>query len=343
MNASDQTPPAPSPASRAAPAPFPAASPVRRLTDWLSRHVLRNRRIVIAVPFLWLLLFFLLPFAIVLKISFAEFRVGIPPYSALVEFTSQAYLRITLALGNYQFLIDDPQYVLAYLSSLRIAAVSTLLTLLLGYPMAYAIARAPKNRQTVLLFLIILPFWTSFLIRVYAWIGILKSNGLLNNALMALGLIDQPLEILGTDLGIYIGIVYSYLPFMVLPLYANLEKMDPSLLEAASDLGCPPWKAFLTVTLPLSLPGVLAGSMLVFIPAVGEFVIPELLGGADTLMIGRVLWNEFFSNRDWPVASAVAIAMLVLLVVPIMLFQRSQGGEGDPALKGTGKVKGAKS
>jgi putrescine transport system permease protein len=285
----------------------------------------RGRWLVLALPYGWLLLFFLLPFVIVLKISFAEFAIGIPPYSHLVEWTQDGYLRLTLAFSNYAYLIDDPQYTIAYMNSLRIATVSTLLALLLGYPMAYGIARAPKGPRTILLFLVILPFWTSFLIRVYAWIGILKGNGLLNNFLISVGLIDQPLVIMGSDWGVYIGVVYSYLPFMILPLYATLEKLDPSLLEAAHDLGCRPWKAFLTITLPLSLPGVLAGSMLVFIPTVGEFVIPELLGGADTFMIGRVLWNEFFLNRDWPVASSVAVAMLLLLVVPIMIFQHIQG------------------
>ncbi|GEO82259.1 ABC transporter permease subunit [Pararhodospirillum oryzae] len=286
-----------------------------------------GQRLVIAVPFGWLLLFFLLPFALVLKISFAEFRIGIPPFTDLVTFTDQAYLRVTLAFSNYLRMVEDRQYLVAYLNSLRIAGGSTLIALLIGYPMAYAIARAPKGPRAVLLFLVVLPFWTSFLIRVYAWVGLLKGNGLINAALLSLGIIDQPLLIAGSDWGVHIGIVYSYLPFMILPLYATLEKLDPSLLEAAHDLGCRPWKAFLTVTLPLSMPGVIAGCMLVFIPAVGEFVIPELLGGADTFMIGRVLWNEFFLNRDWPVASAVAVVMLVLLVAPIMLFQHLQSRE----------------
>jgi putrescine transport system permease protein len=235
-----------------------------------------------------------------------------------------AVLQVRLNLANYRFLAEDPLYLGAYLSSLRVAAVSTLLCLVIGYPMAYAIARASPRWRGALLLLIILPFWTSFLIRVYAWIGLLKGNGPVNNLLLGIGLIDEPLALLHTDFAVYLGIVYSYLPFMVLPLYATLVRHDPALLEAAADLGCHPFRAFLSITLPLSLPGVVAGSMLVFIPAVGEFVIPDLLGGPDTLMIGKVLWGEFFSNRDWPLASAVAVAMLVLLVIPVVLFQRAQ-------------------
>ncbi|ABC21817.1 ABC transporter permease subunit [Rhodospirillum rubrum] len=322
--------------------PAPGAAPVSRPPEilpgmapwrmWLDAQIRHNgRRLVILVPYVWLLLFFVLPFAIVLKISFAEFRVGVPPYTALIDFTQDAYLRLTLALSNYKYMLDDEMYVIAYLNSLRIAGISTVLALLIGYPMAYGIARAPKGPRTILLFLVILPFWTSFLIRVYAWMGILKGNGLLNTFLIWTGVIDQPLTIMGTEWAVFIGIVYSYLPFMVLPLYATLEKLDPSLLEAAHDLGCRPWKAFLTITLPLSVPGIIAGSMLVFIPSVGEFVIPELLGGADTFMIGRVLWNEFFLNRDWPVASAVAVAMLLMLVVPIMIFQNIQAKQAEAA------------
>ncbi|WP_221238411.1 ABC transporter permease subunit [Roseospira visakhapatnamensis] len=288
-----------------------------------------GRGLVIATPYGWLLLFFLLPFIIVLKISFAEFRLGVPPYTPLVTWLEGGYLHLKLALGNYLFLLDDPLYITAYLTSLKVALVSTVIALLIGYPMAYAIARSTPPWRSVFLLLVILPFWTSFLIRVYAWIGILKNNGLINNALMALGVIDEPLPLLNTEVSLYVGIVYSYLPFMVLPLYATLEKLDVSLLEAAADLGSRPFKTFLTVTLPLSLPGIVAGSMLVFIPAVGEFVIPDLLGGADTLMIGKVLWSEFFSNRDWPVASAVAIAMLVFLVVPIVIFQHHQQQHAD--------------
>ena len=281
-----------------------------------------GRWLVTLPPYFWLVLFFLIPFVIVLKISFAETVAAIPPYTPLVEWVEDIYLQIRLNLGNYRFLIDDNLYVAAYLNSIKIAAVATAFCLLLGYPMAYAIARAPAARRNGLLLLVMLPFWTSFLIRVYAWIGILKDEGLLNNFLLAIGVIGQPLQILHTDWAVYIGLVYSYLPFMILPLYATLEKMDMDLLEAAADLGCRPFRAFLLITLPLSMPGVVAGSMLVFIPSVGEFVIPDLLGGPDTLMIGKVLWVEFFTNRDWPLASAVAVAMLVLLVAPILVFQR---------------------
>ena len=284
-----------------------------------------GRRLVIALPYLWLLLFFLLPFVILFKISLSEAILARPPYAPLWEYLEDGYLQIQLHFSNYSRLWEDPLYLVAYLNAVKIAAVSTLVCLLIGYPMAYAIARTQGATRTLLLMLIILPFWTSFLIRVYAWIGILKSNGLLNNFLLAIGVIDQPLVLLHTDFAVYLGIVYSYLPFMVLPLYATLVRMDQTLLEAAADLGCRPWKAFLTITLPLSLPGIIAGSMLVFIPAVGEFVIPDLLGGPDTLMIGKVLWTEFFANRDWPAAAAVAVVMLVLLVVPLALFQRAQG------------------
>ena len=292
------------------------------LGDFLTGH--HGRRLVIALPYLWLLVFFTLPFVIVLKISLAEVLLGRPPYSPLWQYLEDSTLQIQLHLDNYRRLWEDPLYFISYLKSLKIAGVSTLVCLLLGYPMAYAIARSRDSLRNLLLMLVILPFWTSFLIRVYAWIGILKSNGLLNNLLLALGVIDHPLTLLHTDFAVHLGIVYSYLPFMVLPLYATLSRMDLTLLEAAADLGCRPWKAFLSVTLPLSLPGIIAGCMLVFIPAVGEFVIPDLLGGPDSLMIGKVLWTEFFSNRDWPAASAVAVVMLVLLVVPLALFQRAQ-------------------
>lgn len=289
-----------------------------------------GRNAVIAIPLLWLLMFFLLPFVIVLKISFAEYAMAIPPYSDLIEWGEDALVTIKLNLGNYLFLLEDELYVSAYLNSARIAFFSTVLCLMIGYPMAYAIARARESNRHILLMVVILPFWTSFLLRVYAWMGILKNNGVINNMLMGIGIIDEPIVMMQTDFAVYLGIVYSYLPFMILPLYANLEKLDTTLLEAAADLGCKPFKAFLLITLPLSLPGIVAGSMLVFIPAVGEFVIPSLLGGPDTLMIGRVLWDEFFNNRDWPVASAVAIAMLVFLVVPIMLFQHFQNRQAMP-------------
>ncbi|KIL99060.1 Putrescine transport system permease protein PotH [Paramagnetospirillum magnetotacticum MS-1] len=275
-----------------------------------------GRFLVGLAPYAWLLLFFLVPFLIVLKISLSEPQMGIPPYMPLWV---EGVFRGTLA--GYNTLLGDDLYLLAYLGSLKLAGISTLGCLLLGYPAAYAIARAPASRRQALLMLVALPFWTSFLIRVYAWIGILKNEGLLNMALMGMGVISEPLQILETSTAVVIGMVYSYLPFMILPLYATLEKMDLSLLEAAADLGCRPFKAFLAITLPLSMPGIIAGCMLVFIPAVGEFVIPDLLGGPDTLVIGKVLWAEFFDNRDWPTASAVAVAMLVLLVVPIMVFQ----------------------
>ena len=286
----------------------------------------RGRTFVIGVPFVWLFLFFMLPFFIVLKISFAEADVAIPPYTEITSYVDQQW-QIILNLGNYFMLGEDELYIAAYLGSLKMAFISTLLCLLLGYPMAYAIARASKEAQTVLLLLIMMPTWTAILIRVYAWMGILSNNGLLNGFLQGIGLIDQPLQILNTNLAVYIGIVYSYLPFMILPLYANLVKHDMSLLEAASDLGSSNINNFWKITVPLSKNGIIAGSMLVFIPAVGEFVIPELLGGPETLMIGKVLWQEFFNNRDWPVASALAVIMLAILMGPIIWFNRNQAKE----------------
>ena len=281
---------------------------------------------VIGVPYLWLLLFFAIPFLIVLKISFAKMAVAMPPYTSIVAYVDNAFT-VNLNLGNYTQLFADSQYVVAYLSSIKIAVIATFLTLLIGYPMAYVISRMPPSARNIAMMLVVLPSWTSFLIRVYAWIGILDSNGLINRTLLGMGLIDEPLRILYTPLAAYIGIVYCYLPFMVLPLYANLVKLDHRLLEAAYDLGAKPWQAFARITLPLSRSGIVAGCMLVMIPAVGEFVIPERLGGPDTLMIGRVLWGEFFNNRDWPLASAVAIVMLILLLVPIVIFNRSQQRE----------------
>ena len=279
-----------------------------------------GRQLVIGI------LFFMLPFFIVLKISFAEADVAIPPYTDVVSWADNQ-LTILLNLGNYLLLQEDELYIAAYLGSLKIALVSTLLCLLIGYPMAYAISRANKETQTVLLLLIMMPIWTAILIRVYAWMGILSNNGLLNSVLLGIGVIDEPLQILNTNLAVYIGIVYSYLPFMVLPLYANLVKHDQSLLEAASDLGARNLTRFWQITVPLSKNGIIAGCMLVFIPVVGEFVIPEMLGGPETLMIGKVLWQEFFNNRDWPVASALAVVMLAILIVPILLFNRSQAKE----------------
>jgi putrescine transport system permease protein len=286
----------------------------------------KGRHLVIGVPFVWLFMFFILPFAIVLKISFAEADVAIPPYTEIYSYVEQQF-QIVLNLGNYLMLASDELYVAAYFGSLKMAFISTLLCLLIGYPMAYAIARAPKEMQTVYVLLIMMPTWTAILIRVYAWMGILSNNGLLNGALMGIGLIDEPLIILNTNLAVYIGVVYSYLPFMVLPLYANLVKHDLSLLEAASDLGARSLTSFWKITVPLSKNGIIAGAMLVFIPVVGEFVIPEMLGGPETLMIGKVLWQEFFNNRDWPVASALAVVMLVILMVPIILFNRNEAKE----------------
>jgi putrescine transport system permease protein len=280
-----------------------------------------RRRVVLVLPLAWLTLFFLVPFLIVLKISLAEQAIGVPPYTALIE-RGEGGWSFHATIANFQFLLSDSLYLRAYLNAIKFAGVSTLICLLLGYPMAYGIVRAPRSWRGLLLLLVILPFWTSFLIRVYAWIGLLKGNGIINNVLLAAGLINEPLALLNNAFAVYLGIVYSYLPFMVLPLFAQLEKLDPSLLEAAADLGCPPWRAFLSVTLPLSLPGIAAGTLLVFIPAVGEFVIPDLLGGPDNLMIGKVLWDEFFTNRDWPVASAVAVVMLVFLLVPMGLVRR---------------------
>jgi len=280
---------------------------------------------------IWLLVFFLIPFGVVFKLSLSEAAIARPPYLPIMEWDEEGVLSFALNIANYFYLFEDDLYLTAYLQSIKIAFVSTLLCLLVAYPMSLVIARAsPKNRN-ILLMLVILPFWTSFLLRVYAWIGILKPNGLLNNALMGLGIIDQPLQIMQTDLVVYIGVVYTYLPFMILPLYTSLVKQDGTLLEAAADLGAKPVSAFLSVTLPLSIPGMVAGCLLVFIPVVGEFVIPALLGGPDTLMIGKVLWNEFFSNRDWPVASAVATVMLVVLVVPIMLLRLAQQAEESHA------------
>ncbi|MEZ5924334.1 MAG: ABC transporter permease subunit [Hyphomicrobiaceae bacterium] len=344
-----------------------------------------KRWIPVWIPYAWMAVFFLIPFLIVLKISFSTPEIAQPPYVPVFdipndglsgtwektkEWTLDNYRRVFGLVSEFDIAADDEDvpaddasaddaaddagadatdaaaptteatpaddepelniYIASYLSSLKIAFFSTVLTLLIGYPIAYGMARAPAAWRPTLLMAVILPFWTSLLIRVYAWIGILSPEGLLNQFLMKIGLISEPLIMLQTNTAVYIGIVYSYLPFMILPLYSALEKMDDTLLEAASDLGCPPLKAFWQITFPLSLPGVIAGCFLVFIPAVGEFVIPDLLGGSDTLMIGKVMWEEFFSNRDWPAASAVAVILLLILVVPIVLFQnqqqKSQGG-----------------
>jgi putrescine transport system permease protein len=295
-----------------------AATPARsrrRLPAW--------QRVAVAIPYGWMLLFFLAPFLIVLKISLADPIVAQPPYSPLFDAEG---LRVTL--DNYRFILKDGLYLLTYLESVWLAATATTLCLLLGYPMAYGIARARPPTRNLLLMLVILPFWVSFLLRVYAWMGILGKHGVLNSLLLWAGVIDRPLELLYTDTAVFLGILYSYLPFMILPLYANLERLDPELLDAAADLGSRPREAFRDVTWPLSRPGVIAGCLLVFIPAMGEFVIPALLGGPDTLMIGRVLYEEFFFNRDWPAAATVAVLLLLLLLGPIMLFQRYEGEGG---------------
>ncbi len=287
-----------------------------------------RRLSLISVPYLWLVALFLVPFLIVLKISLSDTALAIPPYSPTLDFT-QGWAGIrawyeNLDMENFVFLTEDSLYWKAYLSSLKIATISTMMTLLVGYPIAYGMARAPDEWRPTLMMLVILPFWTSFLIRVYSWKAILSQEGLLNQFLLWIGAINDPLIILNTNLAVYIGIVYTYLPFMVLPIYASLDKLDASLLEAAEDLGCSRLSAFWLVTVPLSKQGIIAGSFLVFIPAMGEFVIPALLGGSKTLMIGKVLWEEFFSNRDWPVASAVAVILLLLLIFPIIMFQRNE-------------------
>ncbi len=292
----------------------------------LMRFVPSGRKIVIGIPFLWLCLFFLLPFFLVMKISFSEAALAIPPYSEIYTYAEQK-LQLFMNVGNYLMLTEDELYISAYFGSLKVAFLSTLMCLLIGFPMAYAITKTSKDTQNVLLLLIMMPTWTAILIRVYAWMGILSNNGLLNAFLMWTGLTSHPIEILNTNTAVYIGVVYAYLPFMVLPLYANLVKHDHSLLEAASDLGSSNFNNFWKITVPLAKNGIIAGCMLVFIPVVGEFVIPELLGGPETLMIGRVLWQEFFNNRDWPVASALAVVMLLILIVPILLFNRSQAKE----------------
>ncbi|WP_294619230.1 ABC transporter permease subunit [uncultured Roseovarius sp.] len=287
-----------------------------------------RRVVLIAVPYLWLLALFLVPFIIVLKISLSDYALSIPPYTPKLDFAAgwegiKAFFS-ALDFENFTFLTTDDLYWKAYLSSVQIAAIATLCTLLVGYPIAYGMANAPDHWRPTLMMLVILPFWTSFLIRVYSWMGILSTEGYLNQLLIGMGLISEPLTILNTNTAVYIGIVYTYLPFMILPIYATLERMDASLLEAAEDLGCSRIQAFWLVTLPLSRNGIIAGCFLVFIPTIGEFVIPALLGGSDTLMIGKVLWEEFFNNRDWPVASAVAVILLLILIIPIILFQRNE-------------------
>jgi len=300
-----------------------------RLAGLLKALGFRGRSIVIGVPLWWLVLFFLIPFLVVAKISFSEAIIARPPYSSLIEWSGDGVMLIKLEFSNYAYLLEDSLYVSAFLSSLKIAFFSTVIVLLVAYPMAYRIARASEGARNILLMLVILPFWTSFLLRVYAWIGLLKTKGIVNNLLMSLGITSEPIVMMQTNFAVYLGIVYTYLPFMVLPLFTTLVKLDSSILEASSDLGARPMTTFFKITLPLSVPGIVAGSMLVFIPVIGEFVIPALLGGPDTLMIGKVLWNEFFSNRDWPVASAVAMVLLVLLVIPIMLLRNAQTASSE--------------
>ena len=292
------------------------------IRDLMGTAGMRGRWVVIAPPFLWLLIFFLIPLLVIIKISFSQSVVGQPPYLPLLTLNDQGDVQLTLHLSNFMYLGQDSLYLVAFLSSLKIALISTIVALVVGYPIAYFIARSSDRWRNILLMLVILPFWSSFLLRVYAWIGFLKNNGVIDNLLQAFGL--PQVTILYTDFAVYLGIVYTYLPFMILPLYTNLVKLDEALLEASADLGARPFRTFLSVTLPLSIPGMVAGSLLVFIPAIGEYVIPQLLGGPSTLMIGRVLWDEFFSNRDWPMAASVAIAMLVVVVVPLMFLQRAQ-------------------
>ena len=316
------------------------ASRAEVMMTWLSQrgwrgvieqvqHLVQNgwKALVIGVPFFWLLLFFLAPFFIVLKISFAESLIASPPFSSLVEITEEGIINLRLIMDNFAYLVEDELYLDAYLNSLKISITSTLLCLLIGYPIAYAIVRSSPVMKPILLLMVILPFWVSFLLRVYAWMGLLADQGTINGFLIWLGLIDEPIRMLYAEFAVYVGIVYTYVPFMILPLYANMEKLDMTLHEAAADLGARPMATFLTITVPMTMPGIVAGSLLVFIPATGEFVIPDMLGGGNALMIGRLLYDEFASNHDWPVASAVAIVLLLLLVVPIMLYQHVQAKE----------------
>ena len=301
--------------------------------NYLARlgHILQSKwkTVVVAIPFFWLLLFFLAPFFIIFKISLSEAVIASPPFSSLIGWAEDGAMQIRIIVENYSYLWEDELYLKTYLSSLKISSISTILCLLLGYPIAYAIVTSSHTQKHILLMLVILPFWTSFLLRVYAWMGILSDQGLINDFLIWMGLVDTPIRLLYSHFAVYLGIVYTYVPFMILPLYANMEKLDMTLHEAAADLGGRPYKIFLTVTLPLTMPGIIAGSLLVFIPATGEFVIPDLLGGGNVNMIGRLLYNEFHLNHDWPIASAVAIVLLIVLVVPMMLYQRVQAKEAE--------------
>ena len=289
------------------------------------------RLFVVYMPYLWLLILFFVPFLFVLKISFADPVIAQPPFTALLNWGANGFEGVSGSFDNYAFLFEDDLYVTSYFKSIWVAGVSTFFCLLIGYPMAYGIARSKPLARNLLLMMVILPFWTSFLLRVYAWMGMLSTHGLINNLLLSMGVIDTPLKLLYTDTAVYFGIVYSYLPFMILPLYAALERIDQSYIEAAYDLGAKPYQAFLNVTLPLSKPGVIAGCLLVFIPAMGEYVIPSLLGGLDSMMIGRQLYNEFYGNRDWPVAASVATILLLILVIPMMFLNRYQNNDEVPA------------
>ena len=300
-----------------------------RMTQLTQKLQFSLNGVIIAVPFYWLLIFFLAPFVIVFKISVAESLIASPPFSPLFDIAQNGALSVHLVFDNYAYLWEDSLYIKTYVNSIRISTISTILCLLLGYPIAYAIVRSTPTTRFVLLMLIILPFWTSFLLRIYAWMGLLADQGTINNILIYFGLINRPIRLMYSEFAVHIGIVYSYLPFMILPLYANMEKLDHTIHEAAADLGARPFTTFFTVTLPLTTPGIMAGSLLVFIPATGEFVIPDLLGGGNVLMIGRVVYNEFNANHDWPVASAVAIVLLLVLVIPMMLYQRIQSKENN--------------
>ena len=299
-----------------------------RLKAW-SESSTAWQSVVVAIPYVWLLIFFLIPFFIVLKISVAEYILASPPFSTLFQVAETGAVYMTLIFDNFLYLWEDDLYLNTYLNSLQISITSTILCLLVGYPIAYGIARSSPTAKKILLLMVILPFWTSFLLRVYAWIGLLADQGTINNFLMWIGIIDQPIKMLYTDFAVYVGIVYTYLPFMILPLFASIEKLDLTLHEAAADLGSRPFTIFRTITIPMTMPGIIAGCLLVFIPATGEFVIPDLLGGGNVLMIGKVLYSEFNSNQDWPIASAVAIVLLILLVVPMMIYQRYQAKESS--------------
>jgi putrescine transport system permease protein len=294
----------------------------------LSRWLPSGRTTVISVPYLFLLIFFMIPFVVVMQISVVDSRLGVPPYTDLASW-NDGVLALKFNFAHYWTVLSDQLYFDAYMGSLKVAFITTALCLLIGYPTAYFIARSNPETRNLLMMAVMLPFWTSYLVRVYAWIGILKDQGLLNNFLLWLHVIDEPLRLFHTNYAVYIGMVYSYLPYLILPLYAHLVRMDYSLIEAAHDLGARPWKAFMTITLPLSMRGIIAGSLLVFIPAVGEYVIPELLGGADTLMVGRLMWDDFFNNMDWPVASAATGVMVILLLVPMAVFQHLQSKSAE--------------